>query len=160
ALWVGGEGLPWLAAFNLTLCLLWIIRGGEILRPALLSTATLAAISAAMWLLIEPEATRFVVACDGFGIVYASLPAFLLAFWCGAWLPGLAARTWRGRAACAMLCAGLGAASFLAIFPECAGGPLGQVDARLNAVWMSHVLEGQPVYALFAGSYWQVPLLM
>ena len=147
ALWVGGECLPWLMAFNLALALLWVVRGGAFARPALICAATMLAISGPLLPLVQAPAFRRILVCDGFGTVYATLPAFMLAFWCGLWLADRHLPARATRLAAAALCAAAVIVVFLIIFPGCRGGPLGQVDPRLTEVWASHVGEGLPVSA-------------
>ena len=160
ALWVGGECLPWLMAFNLALTLLWIIGGRAYSGAAMICAATMLAIDMPLLPLVQAPAFRSVPLCDGFGIVYASLPAFMLTFWCVLWLSDRRVRSRPARFATAALCAAAVTAAFLVLFPACRGGPLGQVDPRLTEVWASHVGEGLPVTSLFAGSLWRVPLVM
>jgi len=105
-------------------------------------------------------ALRWTPVCDGFGIVYASLPALLAVFWALVWVAGLQPWTWRGRIGCVAACGAVAVAGFVVIFPECGHGPFSQVAPRLELLWRQHVAESQSLFALFPGGWWQPPLRM
>src|SRR5262249_23770605 len=150
ALWVGGESLPWLLAFNACAALRWIVRGDRAdLDGPLLGAASLTIFSFGLLFLAEPPALRWTPVCDGFGIVYASWTAFLATFWALVWVAGLQPWTWRGRIGCVAACGALAAAGFVVIFPECGHGPFSQVEPRLELLWRQHVAESQPLFSLF-----------
>ncbi|MFO1059986.1 MAG: hypothetical protein U1E53_23845 [Dongiaceae bacterium] len=152
ALWVGGECLPWLIGFNLTLALLWVRRGGTArLWSALQWAASLQVLALAL-LVAQPLAAGPV--CDGFGIFYAALPAFCILFWAGLLAGGRGQAGWRGRAAWAAVSGGLTMALLLAAFPMCRGGPFGEVAPRLRLVWQQHSGETQSLLDLFPERPW------
>jgi hypothetical protein len=160
ALWVGGECLPWLLAFNLTLVALWIGRGAKAyLRLAVLCSAALSLLSLVLLVTAVPAALRLVPVCDGFGPVYAALPAFATACWGALWVVGRNRQDWRGRLGCAVACGAVGGALFLLCFPECSHGPFAQVDPRLDLLWRQHVAESQSLMSMYPGDYWR-PLLL
>jgi len=150
-LWFGGEAIPWLAAFNLGLAVIWLFAGRAILGPAIrLSAITLAACFVILPLAQRPTALLS-VACDDFGLVYLAMPAVMLVFWGGAslleqWCSNAWHRLGLGFATAAIL--GL---VFFTAFPACRGGPYGQLDGRLADVWLQHTTEMLSTSALFGG---------
>jgi hypothetical protein len=150
-LWLGGEALPWVAAFNLGLAVIWLFNGRAILASALqVSLASLAACLVILPL-AQPPGLRFSVACDDFSLVYASLPAFMLVFWGAARLAAPYSATPWHRLGLAIVGACLLAIGFFAAFPACRGGPYGEIDPRLADVWLQHTGEMLSVKALFGG---------
>jgi hypothetical protein len=159
ALWTGGESLPWLAAANLAFCLIWVLQGRPVLGAARRVAAILWGLCLVLLPLVEPPGARWAVACDGFGIYFAGLPGFMLAFWAGLWALAHRARGLAGRAAAALGCAALAGAALLLVFPECRAGPYSQIDPRLAAIWLDHNLEMSSARDFF-GSYWRLPLML
>jgi hypothetical protein len=158
-LWIGGEMLPWLAAFHAALALIWI-RGRPIARSGLIAAAACLGCTVLLWLLVVAPARRWTVECDGFGMAYAALPAATLYFWAGLWVLERRLRAWPVRLVAAGVAGIVALLAFADIFPACSRGPLGQMDPRLFAIFAAHIAEAQPLAAMFGGSLWKVPLAM
>jgi hypothetical protein len=101
------------------------------------------------WIGITPEKIRFVPVCDALALNTA-FPIAILSF-------GLCALMMRGESvstvvrivgATIMTC--IATFVFLRFEPRCLMGPYGTLDPRLFEVWMNHVEEVQPLFALFA----------
>lgn len=150
-LWLGGEALPWVAAFNLGLAVIWLFSGRPILASAL--QVSLASLVACLVILplAQPPGLRFSVACDDFSLVYGGLPAFMLVFWGAAWLAAPYSATPWHRLGLAIIGACLLGIGFFSAFPACRGGPYGEIDPRLADVWLQHTGEMLSVKALFGG---------
>ena len=150
-LWLGGEALPWVAALNLALAVIWLVTGRGILASALqISLASLAACLVILPL-AQPPGLRFSVACDDFSLVYASLPAFMLIFWGAARIAAPHSSTPWYRLGLAVVGACLLGIGFFTAFPACRAGPYGEIDPRLADVWLQHTGEMLSVKALFGG---------
>ena len=150
-LWFGGEAIPWLAAFNLGLAVIWLFAGRAILGPAIrLSAITLVACLVILPL-AQPQAALLRIACDDFGLVYLAMPAVMLAFWVAAWLLERWCSTAWHRLGLGFAAAAILGLVFFTGFPACRGGPYGQLDGRLADVWLQHTSEMLPASALFGG---------
>lgn len=150
-LWFGGEAIPWLAAFNLGLAVIWLFTGRAIIGAAIRLSSIALAACLVILPLAQPPTALLTIACDDFSLVYVAFPAVMLAFWGAAGLleprnSNVWHRLGLGFAAAVIL--GL---VFFAAFPACRAGPYGQLDGRLADVWLQHTGEMLPASALFGG---------
>jgi hypothetical protein len=146
---IGMETAPLLAAGGLAIALRWRgdASGGQA-RMAGYATALLLALSA--------EAVAFrssgwgVAACDGFtailwraALLAAMAPAVMT-------VSGFATRSKRARTIVLLVASGIALACAAIASPECLS-PYGRVDPLLATLWLAHVREAQPLFALPIG---------
>jgi len=148
SLWIGNEGLPFLAAYMAIFAWAWVVSGGDLMRRAAGLMALTACGAGAALLLSAPPGSLTVASCDAFSIF--SVAILLAAALVGSathWLGGrLKEGPWR-RAATGAVCATVAIAVLLTVFPECAGGGYGAVDPLVAERWLSKVSEAQPLRA-------------
>lgn len=148
---IGMETLPQIATTITVFGLFWVAA------PEKGPTMRLFGIGFALFSLVHlvlalPPADWFQVACDalsivhvgaaiGVGIVFVILPLLPRVVPLAHWWQRLLA----GGALGLLMVAGL-----LMIFPDCRGGPYGQVDPWLVENWLSRVIEAKPAWNSFA----------
>jgi hypothetical protein len=101
------------------------------------------------WIGITPEKIRFVPVCDALALNTA-FPIAILSFgFCALMMRGESVST-VARIVAATIMTFIATFIFLRFEPRCLMGPYGTLDPRLFEVWMNHVEEVQPLFALFA----------
>ena len=148
---IGMETLPQIATTITVFGLFWVANPekGPAMRLFGIGFALFSLVHLALAL---PPADWFQVACDalsivhvgaaiGVGLVFIVLPllprVLPLAHWWQRLLAG----------------GGLGlimVAGLLLVFPECRGGPYGQIDPWLAENWLSQIIEAKPAWSSFA----------
>ncbi len=159
-LWIGGEIVPWLAAFNAVLAALWVADGRAAARLGLRFSGALVLACAALLALARPPGRLFEVSCDSFSILHVVLASAAFAFWLvldrGRWRDG----TRTGRAALAAAAAAVAGALLFALFPECRSGPYAAVPPELAEIWLKNVSEAKPLWTAFSRNPIYLPLFL
>jgi hypothetical protein len=159
-LWIGGEIVPWLAAFNAVLAALWIADGRGAARLGLRVSAALALSSLGLLTLARLPARWLEVSCDSFSILHVTLAVASLAFWL-LLDRGRSFQGTRGARAMFAMVAGVAAgALLLALFPECRSGPYAAVPAQLAETWLKNVSEARPLWVAFSRNLFYLPLFL
>lgn len=135
---VTGETALVFALAMAALVALWFWRGPPVARDARAFAGACGLTVLALLPVAQPPGAWAAVACDAFSLPYLAGVWAAVLFWLAA--PATVAGT-AGRGARAAAGAGwaliLGGGLLLA-FPDCRGGPLGQVPADQWALWLSH----------------------
>lgn len=145
---VGLESLPFLALAGASFALRFLFEPRAQARGAQAYAAALAVVAGLAYLAQTPPERLSDVACD-------ALAANLLAA-LGVAAAGLAiaVQVTRG-AGLALRLAALGLAGvaaggvYLGLHPACIAGPIGEVDPRIQPIWLDHIREMQPLLANF-----------
>lgn len=144
------ENLPFFAVMVAALPLLFVFEGAAV-RGQLLWFAGGALVAfPALYMTTVPSVRYFASLCDAFsfahiaalGVGAVSLVALALA---APWLPTFRARLLAaGGAGLATL------SSVLLLAPHCLGDPLVGLDPLIRDLWLAHVAEAKPLFALFS----------
>jgi hypothetical protein len=139
--WIGGEIVPWLFVYCLALSLVWVFRGGEILRAAFRFACSLLLTTVLLLPASNPPSRWFAAACDEFSLFHVVVACAVLAFWVGIKLVMRPGAVLHHRAVAASLLGVSIAGVLVALYPECLRGPYSNVNAELAAVWLSNIAE-------------------
>ena len=139
------ENLPFMAVLVAVLPLVWVVWPAQARDPLLWFALGLALFVPAIFVATIPAARYGAVVCDAFSI------AHLVGVGVGAaGLAGLASLTGRlpsvaARGVALLLVGGAVAACLLLAYPACLHDPYAGMDPRLQALWLAHVTEAQPL---------------
>lgn len=144
------ENLPFFVVMIAAAPVLFVLDGAAARAQLLWFAAGALVAFPALYVATVPPAAVLASACDAFSFVH--LAAILVGAGALAVLGLFAPRLARLRARLAAVAiAGAAAlASVLAIEPKCLGDPLGGLDPLLRDLWLSHVVEAQPLLSLAA----------
>ena len=151
SLWVGGETVPWLAAANAALALIWIVDGRPIVRVGFIFACAMAVCTMILFPIARDPAIWEVSACDAFSLPTLGLAAAVLVFWAAASLVSTRVDSLTARAISATLFAVAIGGSWLVAFPHCATGPYGDIDPRIAGSWLTTIAEAQ-YFVTYAGA--------
>lgn len=145
---VGMETVPYVAAIGVCVSLLFVVDGSVERRVARGFGLGFAGLSSLVFLATIPASAWGEAQCDAFSTVQ-----FVVAAIAGFGLSAIAsveftARGWRHRLALlAVLAVAIGLV-MLALFPQCLAAPYANLDPRLKELWLDHISEAQPLFAL------------
>ena len=145
ALWVGGEALPWLAAFNAVLALRWWFTGRG-LKAGLAFGVTLTVGVAAILPVGNTSTLTVDALCDGLSLASLGTAAAVLAFWIIAGATAWARPGWPLRTVGVALGTVAGVLIVVSVSPTCLAGPFAGLDPALRDRWLVNVSEMQPLW--------------
>lgn len=144
ALAIATESLPPIAAAIVVMGLAWVFDTGRarIMRLFGIGFALASLIHLAIF---RPPSRWLEAACDVISPFYVGIALVVgLVFTLASYLPLRAA--WQRFATLAVL--GLaGLAVMVLLYPQCLGGPYGELDPWLQANWISRIVEARPLFA-------------
>lgn len=146
---IGLEALHVVVLCGVAFGLLWVLcgRSAELVGFALVLAASVAVVFVAT----IPVDRWFVPACDAISIVLVvttsgAATLALLLHLAGGWASG-----WPGRISLAVLGVTVLIGAVALSFPECRGGPYGQIEPLVRELWLSQVREARGIWALREG---------
>ncbi|MDH5750631.1 MAG: hypothetical protein OEY85_15080 [Rhodospirillales bacterium] len=147
-LWVGGGIVPWIAAFNASLIVHWMLAGDRSIRSGHHFSSALLASSVLLIVISRPVTDWFNTECDSFSLVYVGVAGITFLFW-----TGLRLGAGQLRSGMARMIASFGFASVLGIvyflaFSGCRGGPFVGIDPLVSELWMSNIAEMRSVFSI------------
>lgn len=146
------ENVPFFAVTIAALPALFVLDGEKSRRQLLWFAASVVTMFPLLYAATIGRERYFLSACDAYSAVHlvAALTGAISLAALGAAAPLLATRRARlyavGGAGFAVL------AAVLLLAPKCLGDPLGGLDPLLRDIWLSHVVEAKPLWAVAAGS--------
>jgi len=146
AMAIGFEGLPYVVLAGAAMALRFVFdRSGP--RPLVLYGACAAiSVAAAFAISISPAHWRS-TACDAIAINSAAA-AVIATLGLAAPAAMLTGGAWSIRACSVLAVAAAGGAAFIAIEPQCLGGPFAMMDPMVRSIWFVHVSEMQPLWTV------------
>lgn len=157
---IGTEILPSVAAVLVAFGLFWVVDPDRS-RASLLAVAAAFPLTLLVLLLgTTPPAGWFTPACDALSLTFLAAGLLYGLAILGALATGRWATTPQRRFIVLAAAGLLAAAVLLVLFPECRGGPYGNLDPELAAILLPQIGEAQPVWVWVAPLRPQVALLL
>jgi hypothetical protein len=150
SIWIGVETLPAIAGWFAALGLVWCKDGGDYAGRGALAAWSATGVGAVILALTMPRASWLLYTCDAFSLMPLGALALIGAGFGGMHLTGRWAHGAIARIASGAICAGIVAAAFTAMFPNCVGGGYAALDPLVEAHWLTYVGEAHSIQWLWA----------